>query len=430
MAKSMTAVAVARLSTPGRHTVGGATGLALVISDKGQRSWTLRIVVGGKRREMGLGSASDVSLAQAREAAHEMRRVRLAGDDPIEERRDKRAAVAAAVTRQVPTLEEASRDYHARVIEPSRTEKHGAQWLTSLENHMPADLWRKPVDKITAPELLTALTAIRPHEAARNIADGRVMGETIRRVRQRLDAVFEDAIFHGLAATNPAAAVKRKLREMMPNGKAAAGKFAALPYAQAPALMERLREAQGAGAVCLRFAVLTAARTEEALLAEWSEIDLDARVWVLPASRMKCREVHTVYLSDAALELLVRQQGLHDRWVFPSAMKGYTDSPMSNMAMLNVLGRLGVREQTTAHGLCRATFSTWANETNAARPDVIEACLAHGETNKVRAAYNRAEFAAERRALLAAWAEFLATPQRAPRARSNVRELKRAGAAA
>lgn len=232
--------------------------------------------------------------------------------------------------------------------------------------------------------------------------------ETLQRVRQRLDAVFEDAIFHRRCTSNPAAAIRRKMREAMP--KRQAGQFAALPYAEAPAFMARLREAEGLAARCLEFAVLSAARTSEALMAEWSEFDLDAALWTVPAERMKAGDAHVVHLSPCAVEILRRVKGrdLHARWVFPSPM--VTDKPLSNMAMLTVLDRMKMRDRTTVHGLCRATFSTWANETGIARPDVVEACLAHEEANKVRAAYNRAQFTEERRQLLAAWANFLAIP--------------------
>jgi integrase len=217
-----------------------------------------------------------------------------------------------------------------------------------------------------------------------------------------------DAIFHKQCLGNPAAAIRRKMRESLP--RKAAGKFNALPYKEAPAFMTRLRAADGIASRCLEFAVLTAARTTEALLAEWSEFDLDAALWVVPASRMKAKEPHVVHLSERAVEILkaMRALKLDEKLVFPSPM--LDSKALSNMAMLTVLGRMGMRDRTTVHGLCRATFSTWANETGAARPDVIEACLAHEETNRVRASYNRALFTEERRALLAAWAVYLAKP--------------------
>ncbi len=263
-----------------------------------------------------------------------------------------------------------------------------------MENHVPEDLWDAPIASITAPALLDFLIALR-----------KKLPETAMRIRQRLEAVFEDAIFRGVCSTNPAAATRRKLRESQ--GRHEKGQFAALPFVDAPAFVTALRAAEGVAARCLEFALLTAARTSEAIGAEWSEIDVDQDVWTIPPARMKAGEPHVVYLGARALELLEGQRGLDKRWLFPSPM--LDSKPLSNMAMLTLLDRMGERARTTVHGLCRATFSTWAYETNAARPDVIEACLAHREADKVKAAYNRAQFAAERRALLAAWAEYLST---------------------
>ncbi len=186
------------------------------------------------------------------------------------------------------------------------------------------------------------------------------------------------------------------------------GQFAALPYRDAPAFMAQLRDQQGIAARCLELAVLTAARTGEVLGATWSEFELDAATWTVPAERMKGGELHTVHLSPRAVDVVKAQIGLHKTLVFPSPR--LDDSPLSNMGMLTLLKRMKMQDQTTVHGLCRATFSTWANETGAARADVIEACLAHRETDKIRAAYNRAAFAEERRALLDAWADYLARP--------------------
>lgn len=255
---------------------------------------------------------------------------------------------------------------------------------------------------MTAPALLSALHAVKPHERARNLK-GETVPETVRRIRQRLEAIFEDAIFHGRAAGNPAAAIRRKMRETTTK-RQAKGHHAALPYGEAPALVQRLREVPGTAARALEFAILTASRTGEVIGAEWPEIDLDAGTWCVPAERMKAGEAHTVHLSERATCILLAQRGQNARWVFPSPMSQASAAPrpLSNMAMLAALGRLGARDRTTVHGLCRATFSTWANDTGAGRPDVIEACLAHKEGNRIRAAYNRAQFAAERRELLTA----------------------------
>jgi integrase len=169
--------------------------------------------------------------------------------------------------------------------------------------------------------------------------------------------------------------------------------------------MARLRQSEGIAARCLEFAVLTAARTGEVIGAQWPELDLEHATWIVPAARMKGGEQHVVFLSGRALVVLESLRGMHKRWLFPSPM--VEDQPISNMAMLTMLDRFKMRDRTTVHGLCRATFSTWAHETAAARPDVIEACLAHREADKVKAAYNRAQFNDERRALLAKWATYL-----------------------
>lgn len=430
LASRLHLLSVRAVQTAGDGDLSDGGGLTLRVRD-GSAAWVLRYTAAtGKRREMGMGTAhrsnpaqAGESLTDARELAAKARALLQQGIDPIDARDrlrgEQRQAVEEVKVQRVAqalTLARAARDYHERVIEPTRTAKHSAQWISSLENHVPAALWGKPVGEVEAPELLEALLAIRPHERARNLTSDERVQETVQRIRQRLEAVFEDCMFHKRCTTNPAAAIKRKLREASP--KRRRGAFAALPYRNAPALMRRLRAAEGIAARCLELGMLTAARTGELIGATWQEFDLDAATWTVPGERMKGGEEHLVFLPAAAVELLrgVQALQLNNTIVFPSPMDPLR--PLSNMALLAVLGRLGVRDETTVHGLCRSTFSTWANDTAAARPDVIEACLAHDERNKVRAAYNRAVFADERRALLAAWAEYLG--------RSNVIELHRA----
>jgi integrase len=391
-------------------------GGGLILRIRGQSaSWVFRYTATtGKRREMGLGVARLGSNAQAgdsittaRDLARNARDLLQREVDPIDERDGRRAtaqaqeqAKKAAGKRERATLARVAREYHERVIEPLRTDKHAAQWIASLEHHVPVEIWHAPIDSITPPALLAALSGVRA------LADSEArVPETLQRVRQRLDAVFEDAIFHGLCSTNPAAAIRRKMAEGSEKRKR--GEFAALPYREAPAFMAQLREQEGIAARCLELAVLTAARTGEVLGATWSEFDLEAGTWLVPGERMKGGENHTVHLSARALKVVKGQQGLHASLVFPSPV---LDGPLSNMGMLTLLKRMKMQYQTTVHGLCRSTFSTWANETAAARPDVIEACLAHKEEDKIRAAYNRAQFTQERRALLDAWAEYLAHP--------------------
>jgi integrase len=405
--------------TNGTYADGG--GLFLRVRDNVARFVFRYTSPAGERREMGFGAAYRGSAAQAgqsltaaRELAGRARAQLQNGLDPIDERDRLREAARAERQQQKRaeieqharqreceenTLAKHAREYHARVIEPTRTERHSAQWISSLELHVPEQIWNAPITAITAPQLLDFLLELR----------GKVP-ETASRVRQRLEAVFEDAIFRGVCLTNPAAATQRKLQETRVRRKVTP--LRALEYADAPDMMRRVRAAEGLAARCLELALLTAARTSEAITAEWPEFDLEAGLWTIPASKMKADEAHQVFLSARAIEVVRGQLGLHERLLFPSPNMRCRDAGkcISNMSMLVMLDRIGMRERTTVHGLCRATFSTWANETAAARPDVIEACLAHREADLVRKAYNRAKFTGERRALMQAWADFLATP--------------------
>jgi len=409
-----------------RADLSDGGGLLLRVKPGGA-AWAWRFTApDGKRRELGLGvcnrqsaKLAGESLTLARTLATEARLMLARGVDPLAQRQAQRAehraretesTAAAATARDVEhwTLARCGRDYHARVIEPKMTAKHAAQWIASLENHVPAALWHAPIVTITAPALVVALLRIKPHKRARHYGSGDRLGETRSRILQRLAAVWDDAIFHGRATTNAAgSAARRKIAEGAP--KRRKGSHLALPHAEAPAIMRAIAAAEGIGARALEFAVLTAARTGEVLGARWREIDAEAKLWRIPAERMKARRPHDVPLSVQALAVLDRVRGLDAELIFPGAAVGADGAarPLSNMAMLSALGRLGLRQRTTAHGLARATFSTWANERGIARPDVIEACLAHAQGDKVRAAYNRASFDEERRALLDAWAAYL-----------------------
>lgn len=392
-------------------------------------SWVLRYTAPtGRRREMGLGRAergsldqAGKSLRQAREAAEAARELLARGRCPLDERD---ASAAAALAREADrsraerclnmTLLRAARDYHERAVEPRRTARHSAQWIASIENHLPAALLGRPIGSLSAPELLAALVAAQPHERARRPGN---LAETVQRIRQRLEAVFDDAEFHGWCTGNPARSIRRRLSEQGPQSQPAAAEpergLRALPYARAPEFMRALGEATGTAARALEFLVLCAARTSEVLGARWSEFDLAAAEWRVPPARMKARRAHVVPLSARAVEIVLAQRGQDAVLVFPSPMTldraDGERQELSNMALLATLDRLGWRTTTTTHGL-RATFSTWANETAAARPDVVEHCLAHVEADAVRRAYMRSTFAAERRELLQRWADYLATP--------------------
>jgi integrase len=360
----------------------------------------------GKRREMGLGAcvrhnarAAGESLSLARELAAKQR-ILLAADpplDPIDERNRTRGARREAErqrktekNQERATLARVARAYHERRIEPRIRSKLSADWINSLENHVPAALWHKPITDITRAELLEFLRDIQNR-----------MADTAQRVRRRLDEVFDEAIEQGTVGLNPVADLRAKLRRE--NNPPRCIPRSALDYREVAAFVRDVRAQPGIAASCLEFTILTAARTGESVGAKWSEFDLDAALWTVPAERMKAGEPHTVHLSERARAILSEMKMLGSPFVFPTVSD--QGRPLSNMAMLALLKRMN-RTDITVHGF-RATFSTWANETGAARPDVIEACLAHREVDKIRAAYNRAQFVTDRRKLLDAWAAYL-----------------------
>lgn len=401
----------------GDHRDGA--GLLLRVRPEGSASWVLEFTApSGRVRQMGLGGcprdtlpAVGDSLRAARRAAADARELVRRGADPIEDRQRRRDAARAAdaerraeVQRSRWTLARSARDYCERVIEPHRSTRHALEWIGCLERHLPPALMSTPIDAIDAPTLLEALRAAEPVDTARRHRD---LGETLKRVRQRLEAVFEDAQFHGRCAGNPAAAIKRKLTLERPRGEPEP--MRALPWRELPAFMARLRAMPGTAPRALELLVLTASRTAEVLGMRWDELAprSGSALWTIPGNRMKGGEDHRVPLSPRAVEIVTAQRGQSAELVFPSTQPSRRNKPLSNMSLLAVLDRLGMRDRTTAHGL-RASFSTWANETGAARPDVVEACLAHREADRVRRAYNRADFEAERAELLRRWGEFLA----------------------
>lgn len=364
---------------PGRHADGG--GLYVDVDETGPRRWVLRVMVHGRRKEIGLGSCRDVSLAEARDAARELRRVARAGGDPIAHRdRDRRRSV---------TFREAADTVHReQIVATSRGGKHVAQWLSNLEAAAFPVIGAKPVHAVDQADVLRVLSPIWLTKP-----------ETARRVRQRLRTVLDWARTAGhREGVNPVEGVERGL----PKQRDRVEHFKALPWADLPALWPRLEAAEGVGALALRFTILTAARSGETRGATWAEIDLEAAVWTIPAERMKAGRQHRVPLSDAALAILEAVRPLSagpDSPVFPSPRGG----ALSDMTLTATLRRLEV--PVTAHGF-RSTFRDWAEEATAAPHAVKEAALAHAVANQTEAAYRRSDLLEARRGLMAEWAQF------------------------
>lgn len=399
----------------GDHLDGGG----LQLNKRGQwASWVMRFTnPAGRHRAMGLGAAhlesvinAEASLLGARKAAARARQMIDCGIDPGDHREGLRnfakEARAGQMAQAMLTLKDAAYDYHARAIKPNHERKYAARWTASLENHVPPWLWNRPINSIMAPELLRALNGIRAMKGAFYLPSGPTIQMTVRLVRAHLDNVFDDALFYGRCTSNPAAAIRRKMGEGVP--KFVRGHYPALPFQSAPLLYAKLKATSGIVARCLEFTLLTASRKAESMPANWSEFNLEEGIWTVPAERMKSRKPHVVFLPERAVEIVRSLKGIDRHYVFPSVLTRLNKpTPVSGSSLRALLRRLEPKEATTVHGLCRATFSTWAYDRTDIRSDVIEACLAHGEVDRVKAAYNRAEFQESRRMVLQAWSDFL-----------------------
>ena len=296
-------------------------------------------------------------------------------------------------TTTVPTFEAAARRYHDNVKAGWKNGKHGAQWLTTLEAHAFPEIGKLPVSEIDAAAIQRVLLPIWLK-----------VPETARRVRQRVGAVLDYA--HG-QGWRPTEAPMRAVGKGLPKQTAKRGHFAAMPYADLPSFMSRLRESEASvGRLALQFAILTAARSGEVRGATWEEIDLDVATWTIPAGRMKAGEAHVVPLSQPALHLLQQVQnfgtGRYGAPIFP----GLKGQPLSDMTLAKAL-RLAGGDGATVHGM-RSSFRDWVAEKMPTVPgDVAEAALAHAISNKTEAAYRRAKYLDQRRDLMVAWGNYL-----------------------
>lgn len=391
MAK-LSARQVAAIKDPGRY--GDGDGLWLHVSKSGRKSWVLRYKRNGRAREMGLGPASLVSLAEARQKATEARRCLLEGLDPLQQREAAKAAARLEEAKAV-TFKDAAERYIAAHEAAWRNPKHRQQWRNTLEQYAHPVLGQLPVGSVDTDlvmQVLEPVWATKP--------------ETAARVRGRIEAILDWARARGLREGENPARWRGHLQNLLPARRKVqrVKHHAALPYPEVPAFMARLREQPGISARALEFAILTAARTSEVLGATWDEIDLSAEVWALPAGRMKSGEAHRVPLSPRAVEILERmsQHGC-EGYVFEGQRKG---KPLSNMAFLMALRRME-RGDLTAHGF-RSSFRDWAAERTGYPREVAEKALAHAIPDAVEAAYRRGDLFEKRRRLMADWAEFCA----------------------
>ncbi|GLS88090.1 integrase [Cypionkella aquatica] len=354
-------------------------GLYLHVSPTGAKSWILRTVIHGKRRDLGCGSADLVTLAEAREAARKLRKVAREGGDPARERK-----------RQTLTFEVAARRVHTNLL-PTWTNAHfGKTWLSSLENDVFPHIGSRQLQSVTTADLLSVLQPIWT-----------VKADTAKKIKQRIAAVFDWAKGAGhFAGENPVLGLKKAL----PTMKATGAHYDAMPWPDLPAFLKVLHQRDGMSARCLEFIILTCVRSGEARGARWSEIQ--GNVWTIPAERMKAREVHRVPLTPEALAVLDRVRGLDDELIFPSSQKGKDGraKEQSDMVFIALYKRMEV-EGFTTHGF-RSTFRDWCGESARADREVAEAALAHSVGNAVERAYARSDLFDRRRELMVQWSTY------------------------
>ena len=388
---NLTALTVTRLREPGMYADGG--GLFLQVSKGGGRSWVYRYMIAGRSREVGLGSAATITLAEARNHRDDARRLRDQGIDPIEQRKHEKAKAHLDAAKAM-TFREAASAYIDAQKAAWRNAKHRTQWTSSLETYAYPIFGKVSVQSIDTTLVLKALEPIWA-----------VKPETASRVRGRVEAIPDWAKVRGFReGENPARWRGHLAMILPPRSKVRkVVHHASLPYKEIGAFMADLRAREIISARALEFAILTAARSGEVLGARWSEINIDARTWIVPEGRMKAGRQHRVSLSDAAIALLghVRQHRRDDDLLFPGLRRG---KPLSNMALLDLLRRMK-RGDVTTHGF-RATFKTWAAERTNFSREVVEAALAHVNGDKVEAAYQRGDLFDKRQALMSAWADF------------------------
>lgn len=365
---------------PGRHYDGD--GLFLNVTPTGARSWICRVQKNGRRRDIGLGSAKKVSLAQARQRSAEVRSQVEAGIDPVLQRKKAEG---------IPTFREAAAAVYAENKKSWKNKKHRGQWLTSLQTYAFPKIGDVAVSDIESSHVRDVLIAIWLEK-----------NETARRVRQRIGMVIDWAIAKNYRAHPlPMNAINKSL----PKVRNRQNHLAALHYSKVAAFVGKLRERESIGRLAFEFLILTAARSGEVRGALWSEIDLTERTWTIPAERMKADVEHIVPLSDAALDVLKRAR-VHKEdgndLVFPGTRHG---KPMSDMTLTKICRDAEI--DAVPHGF-RSSFRDWVSEETDFDRDVAEMALAHTIANPVEAAYRRGKLLQKRRKLMNLWADYCA----------------------
>jgi integrase len=383
---------------PGRYRDGMIKGLLLQVSPTGAKSWVLRYERNGHERMMGLGSAADYNLKEARERARAARQLLGDGVDPLAAKQAARSAAKLAEARRL-TFREAAQRYFDQNEKRWSNAKHRSQFLSTLAINAFPVLGDMDVATIAVADVLRAL---EPSWLKKTV--------TLDRTRARIEQVLDWSVVRGhrAAGVNPAK-WSGVLDQVLPPPRKVApvAHHKALEYDALPPFMAALRQREGSAARALEFLILTAARTAEVLGATWDEIDLNTARWEIPAQRMKGRRPHSVPLSPAAVALL---RALPEEKGNPFVFIGRRGRGLSMMALFHFLReRMPSAGAITVHGM-RAAFSIWAYETTNHSNHTIELALAHSVGDEAEKVYRRSSMYAKRAKLMADWARYCTKP--------------------
>jgi integrase len=399
----LNALSVSRATERGYYPDGA--GLYLQVSASGTKSWIYRFTTGGRAHDMGIGSLNDFTLAEARQRAKECRQQRAEGVDPIEARR------AVAIHKRlegakVINFKDCAEKYMAAHEGGWKNDKHRDQWHSTLESYAYPIVGALSVTTIDTALVMKVLEQDVPGAAGGAVVTlWAARPETAGRLRGRIEVILDWATAREFRAGENPARWKGHLDKLLPRRKLRDVKHhAALPFGDLPAFMGELRERSGTACQALEVTILTALRTGEVIGARRSEFDLAAKIWTVPGSRMKGGRDHRVPLCDRVLEIFAGVPP-EDEFLFQGGRAG---RPLSNMAMLSLLDRMG-RSDLTVHGF-RSTFRDWASERTNFQNHVVEMALAHAIGDKVEAAYRRGDLFEKRRRLMDAWASYANGP--------------------
>lgn len=371
---------------PGHH--GDGRGLYLIVRKSGSKSWSYVWIRKGKRREMGLGGYPNVSLAQARADAKVIRTQIAAGLDPFVERDREAPKTFGEVADMVLA------DKEKGWIKP----KQGANWRRSL-NHYCEPIRGIMVETISTAHVVQVLKPIFEQTP-----------ETARQTRYRIEFVLDYATTLGMRDGDNPARWRGHLKTLFGDTKRTTKKhFAAMPYRELPEFIGKLQARDAMAAMALEFTILTCARTSETLEAKWPEIDLEQKIWTVPAERMKMKREHTVPLSERVVSILEKLHPVRssdDGYIFQGARP---NRPLSNMSMNMLLRRMKI-ENVTTHGF-RSTFRDYCGDCTSFPREVAEAALSHAVGDAVERSYRRSDALEKRRALMQAWADYCAGTQ-------------------